>query len=68
MFAAFGCHRLWVRGFIVFAVIGTVVGLTVAKYLTDASLRNDVNIERKTNGFTPSDAQVSLPPIARHRW
>ena len=52
-----GC-RLWLRGLIVVCVLGAVVGLTVANYVTDDSLRNDVYIERKTSGITPSDAQV----------
>lgn len=52
-------RRVWVRGLIVLGVIGAVVGLTVAKYVTDDTLRNDVYIERKTSGITAFDAQVS---------
>lgn len=52
-------------------MVGTVLGLTVAKYLLDASLRNNVDILRKTSGITPADAQMGhVPPIARQcrRW
>lgn len=57
--------RVWVRGLIVLGVIGAVVGLTVAKYVTDDTLRNDVYIERKTSGITAFDAQNGVCPCQR---